>query len=166
MDAYMEHLVKKNVEPKDTALKVGCIVVFALLTVVAFFFVPGLSVLVGLGLAFAYRYLIYPLTDIEYEYLYCDKQITVSKIMAKERRKDLETFDLDKMEILAPSNSYRLGEYKNRQLTEVNYWSMDKTKEEPPYAMIYEGGRKILLDLPKDFVKIVQNNAPRKVFFD
>ena len=32
--------------------------------------------------------------------------------------------------------------------------------------MIYEGGRKILLDLPKDFVKIVQNNAPRKVFFD
>lgn len=166
MDAYMEHLVKKNTEPKDLVLKYGSIVLIVVITIVVFFFSAGLCILAGLGLAMAYRYLIYPLTDIEYEYLYCDKQITVSKIMAKEKRKDLETFDLDKVEMLAPSNSYRLAEFKNRQLTEVNYWSMDKTKEEPPYAMIYEGGRKILLDLPKEFVKIVQNNAPRKVFFD
>ena len=166
MDAYMEHLVKKNTEPKDLVLKYGSIVLIVVITIVVFFFAAGLCILAGLGLAMAYRYLIYPLTDIEYEYLYCDKQITVSKIMAKEKRKDLETFDLDKVEMLAPSNSYRLAEFKNRQLTEGNYWSMDKTKEEPPYAMIYEGGRKILLDLPKEFVKIVQNNAPRKVFFD
>ena len=166
MDAYMEHLVKKNTEPKDLVLKYGSIVLIVVITIVVLFFAAGLCILAGLGLAMAYRYLIYPLTDIEYEYLYCDKQITVSKIMAKEKRKDLETFDLDKVEMLAPSNSYRLAEFKNRQLTEVNYWSMDKTKEEPPYAMIYEGGRKILLDLPKEFVKIVQNNAPRKVFFD
>ena len=166
MDAYMEHLVKKNTEPKDLVLKYGSIVLIVVITIVVFFFAAGLCILAGLGLAMAYRYLIYPLTDIEYEYLYCDKQITVSKIMAKEKRKDLETFDLDKVEMLAPSNSYRLSEFKNRQLTEVNYWSMDKTKEEPPYAMIYEGGRKILLDLPKEFVKIVQNNEPRKVFFD
>lgn len=166
MDAYMEHLVKKNTEPKDLILKFGSIGLIAAATIAVFFFSPAFSIMVGLGLAMLYRYLIFPLTDIEYEYLYCDKTITVSKIMAKEKRKDLETFDLDKVEMLAPSNSYRLAEFKNRQLTEVNYWSMDKTKEEPPYAMIYEGGRKILLDLPKEFVKIVQNNAPRKVFFD
>ena len=163
MDAYMEHLVKKNTEPKDLILKFGSIGLIAAATIV---FSPAFSIMVGLGLAMLYRYLIFPLTDIEYEYLYCDKTITVSKIMAKEKRKDLETFDIDKMEILAPSNSYRLGEFKNRDLKEVNYWSMDSSREEPPYAMIYEGGRKILLDLPKDFVKLVQNNAPRKVFFD
>ena len=166
MDAYMEHLVKKNTEPKDLILKFGSIGLIAAATIAVFFFSPAFSILVGLGLAMLYRYLIFPLTDIEYEYLYCDKTITVSKIMAKEKRKDLETFDIDKMEILAPSNSYRLGECKNRDLKEVNYWSMDSSREEPPYAMIYEGGRKILLDLPEDFVKLVQNNAPRKVFFD
>ena len=166
MDAYMEHLVKKNTEPKDLILKFGSIGLIAAATIAVFFFSPAFSILVGLGLAMLYRYLIFPLTDIEYEYLYCDKTITVSKIMAKEKRKDLETFDIDKMEILAPSNSYRLGEFKNRDLKEVNYWSMDSSREEPPYAMIYEGGRKILLDLPEDFVKLVQNNAPRKVFFD
>lgn len=166
MDSYMEHLVKKNTEPKDKVLKYGSIALIVLITIAVFFFMPTLAILAGVLLGMAYRYLIFPLTDIEYEYLYCDKSITVSKIMAKEKRKDLETFDLDKIEILAPSNSYRLGEYKNRQLTETNYWSMDTSKEEPPYAMIYEGGRKILLDLPSEFVKLVQNNAPRKVFFD
>ncbi len=166
MDSYMEHLVKKSTEPKDLALRFGCIAFIVVGTIVAFFFVPALSIVVGLGLAMLYRYVIFPLTDVEYEYLYCDKTITVSKIMAKEKRKDLETFDIEKMEILAPANSYRLGEYKNRDLKEYAYWSMDKTKEEPPYAMIYEGGRKILLDLPQEFVKMVHNNAPRKVFFD
>ena len=166
MDAYMEHLVKKNTEPKDLILKFGSIGLIAAATIAVFFFSPAFSIMVGLGLAMLYRYLIFPLTDIEYEYLYCDKTITVSKIMAKEKRKDLETFDIDKMEILAPSNSYRLGEFKNRDLKEVNYWSMDSSREEPPYAMIYEGGRKILLDLPEDFVKLVQNNAPRKEFVD
>lgn len=166
MDAYMEHLVKKNTEPKDLILKFGSMGLIVVATIVVFFFFPALSIMVGLGLAMLYRYVIFPLTDIEYEYLYCDRSITVSKIMAKEKRKDLETFDIDKIEILAPSNSYRLGEFKNRDLKEVNYWSMDTAKDEPPYAMIYEGGRKILLDLPKEFVKLVQNNAPRKVFFD
>jgi hypothetical protein len=48
----------------------------------------------------------------------------------------------------------------------VGFWSLDTSDDHVPYAMIYEGGLKVLLDLPKDFVKIIQNNAPRKVFFD
>ncbi len=166
MEGYVEHLVKKNVEPKDLALRYGGIVLIIIVGIVGFLFFSGMGLIVALGLGVVYRYFIYPQTDLEYEYLYCDKQITVSKIMAKESRKDLETFDLDKVEMLAPANSYRLADFKNRDLKETNYWSMDKNKEEPPFVMIYEGGRKIILDLPREFVKIVQNNAPRKVFFD
>ncbi|MBR3306170.1 MAG: hypothetical protein IKI75_02795, partial [Lachnospiraceae bacterium] len=113
-----------------------------------------------------YRYVIYPLTDIEYEYLYCDRQLTVSKIMAKEKRKDLETFELEKVELLTPANSYRLADVNNRELKVTDYWSLSTAEGHVPYAMIYEGNRKILLDLPTDFVKIIQNNAPRKVFTD
>ena len=86
--------------------------------------------------------------------------------MAKEKRKDVATYDLDKMELLVPANSYRLADYKNRDLTVVDYWSLDPSEDHVPFALIYEGKSKILLDLPADFVKIVQNNAPRKVFFD
>ncbi|MCR5250314.1 MAG: DUF6106 family protein [Lachnospiraceae bacterium] len=166
MESYMEHLVKKKVTTGDIAIRALCILVIVAAAVAGLLFVGALGLIVALILGYVYRMLIYPMTNLEYEYLYCDKTITVSKIMNREKRKDLEVFDLDKMELLAPANSYRLGEYKNRDLKVSEYWSMDKGKEEPPYAMIYEGGRKILLDLPKDFVKIVQNNAPRKVFFD
>ena len=166
MDSYMEYMVKKRVTAKDMAVRVLCITLIALGGIAGLFLIGGIAIVIAIVLALLYRYLIYPRTDLEYEYLYCDKQITVSKIMNKETRKDLEVFDLDKIELLVPSNSYRLAEYKNRKLKLTEYWSMEPDPEEPPYALIYEGGRQILLDLPKDFVKIVQNNAPRKVFFD
>ena len=86
--------------------------------------------------------------------------------MAKEKRKDVAVYDLEKMELLVPANSYRLADYKNRDLKVVDYWSLNPAEDHVPYALIYEGNSKILLDLPADFVKIVQNNAPRKVFFD
>ena len=35
-----------------------------------------------------------------------------------------------------------------------------------PYALIYAGNTKVILDLPEEFVKMVQNNGPRKVFTD
>ncbi|MBR1470734.1 MAG: hypothetical protein IJ600_03725 [Lachnospiraceae bacterium] len=165
MDSYMEYLVKKEVTGKDKAVRVLCIAVIALVAL-AGVFVLQIFIVVALILALIYRYFIYPLTDLEYEYLYCDKQITVSKIMAREKRKDVAVYDLEKIELLVPANSYRLADYNKRDLNVVDYWSLDPAEDHIPYALIYEGKSKILLDLPADFVKIVQNNAPRKVFFD
>ena len=59
-----------------------------------------------------------------------------------------------------------IGIITNRDLTVVDYWSLDPAEDHVPFALISEGKSKILLDLPADFVKIVQNNEPRKVFFD
>ncbi len=164
MEGYKEHMVKKRTTGKDRAVRVLFWILIAVSAAGAILFLLPAFFLVTVSLYLVYRYLVYPLTDLEYEYLYCDKQITVSKIMAKERRKDLEVLDLDKVEMLAPANSYRLAEYKNRELKLTQYWSLEE--EVVPYVMIYEGGRKILLDLADDFVKIIQNNAPRKVFLD
>ena len=72
------------------------------------FIAPGLapvSLFVGVVLWLIYHNFILPLTDIEYEYSYCDKEISVDKIMGKEKRKNLATYQLEKMELLAPSNS-------------------------------------------------------------
>ena len=166
MESYMEYMVKKETTGKDKAVRGICYVVIALVVVAALLFGRPILFVAALLFGMLYRYFIYPMTDLEYEYMYCDKQITVSKIMAKEKRKDVATYDLDKMELLVPANSYRLADYKNRDLTVVDYWSLDPSEDHVPFALIYEGKSKILLDLPADFVKIVQNNAPRKVFFD
>ena len=166
MESYMEYMVKKETTGKDKAVRAACIIVIVAVVLAGVLLLQPILFVGALILGMVYRYLIYPMTDLEYEYMYCDKQITVSKIMAKEKRKDVATYDLEKMELLAPANSYRLAEYKNRDMTVVDYWSLDPSEEHVPYALIYEGKSKILLDLPADFVKIVQNNAPRKVFFD
>ncbi len=164
MDSYMEYMVKKETTGKDKAVRAICYIVIAAAALAGLLF-PLLFV-GALILGIVYRYVIYPMTDLEYEYLYCDKSITVTKLMEQEKRTDVAVYDLEKMELLVPANSYRLADYKNRDLKVVDYWSLNPAEDHVPYALIYEGNSKILLDLPADFVKIVQNNAPRKVFFD
>ena len=86
--------------------------------------------------------------------------------MGKEKRKSLAVYDVEKMEILCPENSWRYGEYKNRQFEVHDYSGHEESENHETYVMIYNGKEKVLLDLPVDFVKMVQNNAPRKVFLD
>lgn len=164
MEQYMEHMVKKQTTMGDRAIRIVCILLIVLLAAGGIIFPPLWFVAVVFWAI--YRYFIYPLTDLEYEYLYVDKSLTVDKIMAKEKRKTIATYEIDRMELLVPANSYRLAEYRNKEMKTVGFWSLDESDDHVPFAMIYEGGLKVLLDLPKDFVKIIQNNAPRKVFFD
>lgn len=162
-DSYMEYMVKKRFTVKDHLCRIAMIV----LTV--FFFILSLIIPLALiiaAIAAAVTYfVVFPYTDLEYEYLYCDKQITVDKIMAQRNRKQVAVYDTDKIELMAPANSYRLKAFENRNLKEVPLWSL-KEDDYVPYAMIYEGDQKVILDLPAEFVKMVQNVAPRKVFFD
>lgn len=162
-DSYMEYMVKKKFTMKDRL----CRILMIVLTV--FLFLLSLMIpafLIGAAILAAITYFfVFPNTDLEYEYLYCDKQITVDKIMAKKNRKQIAVYETDKIEILAPANSYRLKAYENRALKEISLWSLEQD-EHVPYVMIYEGNQKVILDLPAEFVKMVQNVAPRRVYFE
>ena len=61
----------------------------------------------GVGAYFLNMY-----TDLEYEYLYLDKELSVDKIMAKSKRKRVGTYSLDRMEVFAPVYSYHLDNFK------------------------------------------------------
>lgn len=162
-DSYMEYMVRKKFTVKDRLLRI-----FMILLILIFFSLTPLipfSLLIAAILAAVSYFFVFPYTDLEYEYLYCDKQITVDKIMAKSKRKQVAVYDTDKIELLAPLNSYRLKAFEHRTLKEVPLWSL-KEDGHVPYAMIYEGNQKVILDLPAEFVKLVQNVAPRKVYFD
>ncbi len=166
MDTYIEYMVKKKTTAGDMAIRYVCMFLIILSAVGAIIVMYPILLVVTVGLWAAYRYLVFPLTDIEYEYLYVDRTLTVDKIMAKEKRKTVATYEIDRLEILCPADSYRLGEFKNRELKTLDYSSGKENTEDKRYVMIYEGGLKIVLDLTKEFVKIIQNNSPRKVFFD
>ena len=164
-DDLIEYLVEQKRSGKQTAVQIMCIVVLSLLVAT----LPYLRS-ISLGAAVLWGWIsykfIFPTTQIEYEYLYCDKCITVDKILGKEKRKNVGEFSLDRIEMIAPLDSRRWADFKNKNLKTFEYWSLEEREESKPYGIVYGGGMKIVLDLTEEFAKILQNNAPRKVYFD
>ena len=145
-------------------LKVLLIVIAVICFLAAFIgiilaFIP--MILAGVGAYFVNMY-----TDLEYEYLYLDKELTVDKVMAKSKRKRVATYSLDRMEIFAPIKSYRLDNFKNRDVKVKDYSIGEEQQPDLRYVMYYEGGEKIILSPSPELVKVMKNVAPRKVFSD
>lgn len=115
----------------------------------------------GVGAYFATLY-----SDLEYEYLYLDKELVIDKVMAKSRRKRVAAYQVDRMEIMAPFRSYRLDNYKNRQVKIKDYSIGEEQQPDLRYAVYYEGGEKLILSPSQEMVKAIRNVAPRKVFTD
>ena len=163
-DAYVECLVKAKTSMAAAFLKILLIVVavvclLAMLIGIPLAFIPML--LAGIG-----AYFVNMFTDLEYEYLYLDKELVVDKVMAKSRRKRIATYSIDRMEILAPIKSYHLDNYKNRTAKVKDYSIGEERKPDLRYAMYYEGGEKIILSPSPEMIKLMKNAAPRKVFSD
>lgn len=147
----------------------GKIAKYAMVTLAVIFLVLGMTNIIFMIIAvllIAGSYYLHMNTNLEYEYLYVDKELSVDKIMAKSRRKKLESFSIERMQIMAPVKSYHLDAYKNTDLKVTDYSSRNKLTESQCYAMVYEGNRKILFEAPRDFMKAIYQVAPRKVFFD
>lgn len=164
-ESYKELLVKKEQKLTDKLMRTVCmgITIFAgimtLLTMSAIF----LAVAVVFGIL---TYFVNQWTDVEYEYLYLDREITVDKIMAKMKRKRMVTLQVDKIEILAPASSHQLDSYQRREVKAFDYSAGHDVDEQKLYIMYYEGSQKYILNLTEDFAKAVKGMAPRKVFFD
>lgn len=163
---YVECLVKSRTALWGKFLKILLImltVVFFLLTPFFSPFSMLLMIAAGVGAYFT-NYL----TDVEYEYLYLDKELAVDKIMAKSKRKRIDTFSLDKVEILAPIKSYHLDNYRNRTVNgkTKDYSVGEELQPDRRFVMFYEGGQKVILSPSEDMIKVMKNVAPRKVFSD
>ena len=162
-DVYVECLVQAK---NSMFLKFFQALLVILAVILAFlgfyFFWPALlgAVVAGVG-----AYLCYMNSDIEYEYLYLDRELSVDKVMAKSKRKRVAVFTVERMEILAPIRSYHLDSYKNRNVM-VKDFSAGEEQPDLRYAMYYEGGTKAILTPSEDLVKALKSVAPRKVFTD
>ena len=164
-DAYVECLVKAKTSLAARLLKYLLIVLAAvsgLYSILAVDFIGFLGMLLLAGGV----YLLNLFIDVEYEYLYLDKELTVDKIMAKSRRKRLCTYTLERMEILAPVKSHHLDSYRSRKVKVKDYSVGRQLQPDLRYTMFYEGGEKVILSPSPELIKIMKNAAPRKVFSD
>ena len=164
-DSYKELLVKKESGMKEKALRVVSLVPTIIAGLLCL--LTGNIIIFIIAVAFGVLdYFVFQWTDIEYEYLYLDKEITIDKIMAKQRRKRVATISVDKIEILAPVKSYQLDSYKNREGKVIDYSAGQDLPDERLYMMFYDGNQKYMLNLSDDFAKTIKGIAPRKVFLD
>ena len=163
-DTYKELIVKKDMGAKQIALRAVCIVP------TVFFVLLGLvGGLIPLLLAIAFgvlTYFVWMGTDVEYEYLYVDKELSIDKVMAKSRRKKVTTLEVARMEMLAPEKSYHLDEFRNRDTKKLDYSAGRDLPGMKLYVMYYDGGSRVQLNLTDDFANAVKSIAPRKVFLD
>lgn len=165
-ETYVECLVKKKNSLAGTVLKWFLIVVtagFGVVTILGGGKLIPLLITVAVGVL---AYIVNMRIDLEYEYLYLDKEISIDKIMHKTKRKRVEVLEINRIEILAPVNSHQLDSYRNRNLKTTDYSVGEVQKPDRRYAMYYNGDRRILLSPSPELLKAIRTVAPRKVFTD
>lgn len=163
-DVYVECLVQTKPSAVRKFLKfllIGLTVFFAVIMfVIPLAFIPAVAF--GVGAYFANMF-----SEIEYEYLYLDKEIVIDKVLAKSKRKRVATYSLDRIEILAPIKSYHLDNFGRRDNAKVKDYSIgEELQPDRRYVMYCEGGEKILLSPSEEMIKVMKNVAPRKIFSD
>ena len=160
-EGYVEWLVKKPMSVGAKVLKgvlIAVTVGFVLIAMLGSLVAMLLAIACGVGAYFVGIYM-----DIEFEYLYLDKELTIDKVFAKTKRKTAAVFDINSMEMLAPLNSWHLDAYKNRDMKVVDYSSGVAQQPEQRYVMIHDN-QKVILEPNMAIVKAIQTIAPRKVF--
>ena len=163
-ETYVECLVKAKTSGAGKFFKWVLIVLTVILLLLA---MTGLAVgLIGAVLTGLGPYFVNLYTDIEYEYLYLDKELVVDKVLAKSNRKRVGTYAIDRIEILAPVRSYHLDSYRNRNVKVKDFSIGEELQPDRRYALYYEGGEKLLLSPSEELVKVMKSVAPRKVFMD
>lgn len=162
-ETYVEYLIKRKTPTHLKMLKILLVTLTVCFVLVGFLLIPALLFGIAFGVV---SYFVHLKTELEYEYLYVDKELTVDKIMAKTKRKRVAVFTVEKMEIVAPINSWHLDNYKNRNDKTVDYSSGEVKQPDTRYVFYYEGRQKVIFEPNEDLIKAMQFAAPRKVFKD
>lgn len=163
-ETYVECLIKQKTSIVGIIFKsilIALTVLFGVFSLAGILVAFIIAIITGVCAYYVNLY-----SNLEYEYLYLDKELTVDKIMAKTKRKKVAVYTIDRIEILAPIHSYHLDNYKNRNVKTKDYSIGEELKPDKRYVMYYEGGEKVLLSPSEELVEAMRNIAPRKIFKD
>lgn len=162
-ETYVECLVKSEAGLGMRFGRILLIVMTVGFFLIGFLLWPAMFIALACGIA---AYFVNMQADLEFEYLYLDKELSVDKVMAKSKRKKAGSFEMERMEIFAPIKSYHLDNYKNRQGKVLDFSTRKEEQPDTRYVMYYDGNTKVILSPSEELVKALKNAAPRKVFTD
>lgn len=162
-DTYVEVMVNRKKSPLLDAGRIACYVLAVICLVLAVS--PFTLSFIACAVIFAaVAYFILPRFDIEYEYLYIDKEITIDKIMSKEKRKNVTTLDLNRMEVMAPVRSHELDSYRSRNLKEYDYTSGEEDAKVYSIVCAHDKETAIVnIEPGEKMIAAIKTVFPRKV---
>ncbi len=161
-ETYVECLVQRKKDNVAYIMRMAVYVVAALIAVSGIVIDPFLIV-IGIAVA-ALGYFLCPAPDIEYEYLYLDRELTIDKVISKQARKRAAVYNLDNMRLFCKKNSSYFDAYKNRKLPVADFSS--KMNEEDVYALVITGNKGeeiVYLEPNEEFVDALKMVYPRSV---
>lgn len=160
-ESYEEWIVARKGKGTDVWIKGAAYGITAVLFFLGLSRTPLFILAIAAAVA-CYFYL--PNLELEYEYLYMNKELQIDKIMSKKKRQKVAEFSLDKMELLAKEESIQLESYKGRNLRKKDFSSGNK--EAKRYVMIVGGEQMLWVYLePSDSMLSSMKSAfPRQVF--
>lgn len=163
-DYYVEWLVAKKRSLMDNILR-GLSVVFLVISVLLFSLTANIIIFIIAIAAAGLTYLAFTFTNVEYEYIFVTGELSIDRILAKTRRKRIECFELDKLEIVAPLKSSKLDGFAHKKYRECDYSSGVRTPDSHIYVM-YCDGKKILFEPDRKLIEALKDCLPHKVHID
>lgn len=160
-DFYTEQLVKQKTTGA-TIVKKAALIVAIVIGVFIMLLNPILVVIPALLIWFAIY--LFQRMDLEFEYLYFNGDLDIDKIMGKQARKRVFSTNIKDMEVVAPTGSVELQQYRNLKALDFS----SKQENAKTYEMVtsHKGQKvKVVFEPNETILKGMQLLAPRKVFF-
>lgn len=164
-DSYAECLVRRKIPMYSNVVNIvmGVVTVICVLLALSTNVIGMILLLVSGGVT----YLLYRNSRVEYEYLYVDKILSVDKILGRVKRKSAWEGKMDDIQVIAPSGSHVLDEYKQAG-SKVLDFSSQLPGAKTYTAVIRTGAETIKLIFEPDdkMLQCFRQTAPRKVFLN
>lgn len=161
-ESYAECLVRRRIPFYSNIINI----VMGVITVICVFLALTTNI-IGMILMFVAgfaTYLLYRNSRVEFEYLYVDKILSIDKIFGKTKRKKAWEGTMEDIQVIAPSESHVLDQYKS-----LNPRTMDFSSQLPgakTYTAIVRTGSetiRILFEPDEKMLQCFRQTAPRKV---
>lgn len=158
---YIEQIVACN-PPKNSGLVKALLLVLCGVSMILIL-IPYVGAFLIAGII-AFTIIKFRSYDYEYEYIYMDGELDVDKIIARSKRKRMNSFDFKKLEIMAP-----VGSQEALRLEYSKYKTFDYTSNTPDakvyvaYVMNNNETVRLLFEPSEKLIKEINYISPRKV---
>ena len=163
MDVFVEQIIKKKFSGKDYAIMAGISVLAAVLVflcvMILVAYVGAIAFLVVIGVLYGAFWLIMS-RNLEYEYSVTNGDLTVDKIINRQRRKRVVSFDVKNAEEMGKYDAARLQHrnFDNRYFVGVNEdgrdcWYITCRSQKTGHILVVFSPEERVLDAIKPFLQ-------------